>query len=219
MIDRPSKQASSPVASDPDAAPDAVPGGGDPFPRDRFLALVGRLPRYLRLAVGLAGDPRLPRSRRAALLVAAAYLASPVDLVPGIIPVVGQIDDIAVALLALRAALRALDPATREEQLEAAALVPEDLDADLATLGATAAWLGRRSIAVGRRLGTLALSASMAAGRAGIRVARRGVPIAVRSGSRLARTAGSALARAGRGGVGVVGRRGPRNEEPRADAG
>lgn len=182
-------------------------GGGDPFPRDRFVGLVGRLPRYLRLALGLVGDPRLPRSRRAAVLAAAAYLASPVDLVPGVIPVVGQLDDIAVALLALRTAVRALDPETRSRQLDAAGLAPGDLDADLVALGEIAGWLVRRGIAIGRRLALLAASASLAAARAGMLAARRGAPVVARSGVRLGRTAGGSLARASRGAAGAFRRR------------
>ena len=181
--------------------------GGDHFPRARFVALVGRLPRYLRLAWGLAGEPRLSRIRKAGVLAAAAYLASPVDLVPGIIPVLGQLDDMAVALLALRAALRALDPATRERQLAAAGLAPGDLDHDLGTLAVTAAWLARRGIAIGRRLTILTAAASLTAGRAGARAFRRGAPAVARSGGRLALATGGALARAGDRGRGAVGRR------------
>ncbi|HYN48147.1 MAG TPA: YkvA family protein [Candidatus Nanopelagicales bacterium] len=183
------------------------PPGGDPFPRVRFVALVGRLPRYLRLAWALAGEPRLSRTRKAGVLAAAAYLASPVDLVPGIIPVVGQLDDVAVTLLALRAALRALDPATRERHLAAAGLAPGDMDQDLGTLAATAGWLARRGIAVGRRLAILAAAASLAAGRAGAGAFRRGAPVVARSGGRLARTTGGVLARAGVRGRVAVGKR------------
>ena len=64
---------------------------------DDTLALVRRLPGYGRLAWRLARDPRLSRRRRTAVAAAAAYLISPIDLVPGIIPVAGQLDDAAVA--------------------------------------------------------------------------------------------------------------------------
>jgi uncharacterized membrane protein YkvA (DUF1232 family) len=161
---------------------------------------VGRAPRYLRLAAGLAGERRLSPIRRAGVLAAAAYLASPVDLVPGVIPVVGQLDDMAVALLALRAALRALDPAARSQQLAAAGLDEEEIDRDLATLGAVAAWLARRGLAIGRRLASLAAMAAVAAGRAGLRAVQRGAPPAGRATVRAAGAmASSALHWAGRG--------------------
>lgn len=179
---------------------------GDPFPRDRFVGLLGRLPRYLRLAWGLAGEPQLSRKGRAGVLAAAAYLASPIDAIPGVIPVVGQVDDLAVVLLALRTALRTLDPATRERQLLAAGLAPDDLDQDLGTLGVIAAWLARRGVAIGRRLGRLAFAASIAAGRAGADAIRRGAPAVartttdvVRRGAPAAAGAGGLAARAGAG--------------------
>jgi len=185
---------------------------GDPFPRARFVALIGRLPRYLRLAWGLAGEPRLSRRHRAGLLAAAGYLASPVDLIPGLIPIVGQLDDLAFALLAVRSALRALDPATRERHLVAVGLAPADLDEDLRTLAATAAWLARRGIAVGRRLAILAAAASMTAGRAGVRVVRRGAPVVAGAGVRIARTTGRGAMRAGGYGKDLLARRRFRGE-------
>ena len=136
---------------------------------ERFGALLKRLPAYARLAWRLGRDQRLSGGRRAAVVGAAAYLASPIDLVPGIIPVAGQLDDAAVALLGLRFALRGLPPAEQQAHLEAAGLVAEDLDFDLATVRQGAAWMLRR----GARLG-------MRAGRAMGRGALRGARWAVR---------------------------------------
>jgi uncharacterized membrane protein YkvA (DUF1232 family) len=116
----------------------------DPFPGERFRALLRRLPGYARLAWRLARDERLPRGRRAALLAGAAYLASPIDLVPGIIPVAGQLDDAAAVLLALRVALTGLPADQRRQVLADAGLMAEDLDADLRTVGAVYGWLGRQ---------------------------------------------------------------------------
>src|SRR5215216_3326312 len=98
----------------------------DPFPRDAFGALIRRLPSYARLAWMLARDPRLSKARRAAVLAGAAYVLSPVDLIPGIIPVVGQLDDIAIALGVIRLALNGLKPEFRAQTLAAAHLSQED---------------------------------------------------------------------------------------------
>ena len=119
-------------------------GDGDPFPTARFTDLLRRLPRYARLAWALGRDGRLSRSRRAALIAGAAYLASPIDLVPGIIPVAGQLDDAAAILLALRTALNGLPVAARETALTDAGLEVGVLEADLRTVGAIYAWLGRQ---------------------------------------------------------------------------
>jgi uncharacterized membrane protein YkvA (DUF1232 family) len=45
----------------------------------------------------------------------AAYLACPIDLVPDVIPVAGQLDDALVAGLVLRVILRGSDPDLVEE--------------------------------------------------------------------------------------------------------
>jgi uncharacterized membrane protein YkvA (DUF1232 family) len=151
-------------------APGATAGADDPFPTERWGRLVRRLPRYLKLAWGLAGEPRLPAVKKAGVLAAAAYLASPIDLVPGIVPVLGQLDDVAVVMLAIRAALRALDEPTRMRLLASAGLAPTDLDDDLTTIGLSARWLARRGARLGRRLLVLSARAAVVAGRAGIRV-------------------------------------------------
>lgn len=125
----------------------------DRFPREAFGALIRRLPSYGRLAWALARDPRLSRARRAAVLAGAAYVLSPIDLVPGIIPVVGQLDDVLVALGAIRFALKGLKPELRTQALTAANLTQADLDADLRTTGVIAVWLGRSGVRIGVRVG------------------------------------------------------------------
>lgn len=136
----------------------------DPFPRDRFAALLRRLPRYARLAWRLGRSERLTGARRAALLAGAAYLASPIDLVPGIIPVAGQLDDAAAVLLALKVALGGLPAGERRAELDSVGLEEADLSADLRTIGATYAWLGRRG-------GRLAWRGTRAAARTTARLA------------------------------------------------
>jgi len=147
-----------------------MPSGADPFPRERFVDLVKRLPRYARLAWRLARDERVPRGRRAALLAAAAYLASPVDLVPGVIPVAGQLDDAAAVLLTLRHVLNGLPPDERAELIAEAGLEGDDIGTDLRTIGATYAWLGRQGARLAWR-GTRALARTGA--RLGSRLADR----------------------------------------------
>ena len=41
----------------------------------------------------LAHDPRVPRSAKIAVALLIPYLASPIDLIPDFIPVLGQLDD------------------------------------------------------------------------------------------------------------------------------
>ncbi|WP_431682178.1 YkvA family protein [Kitasatospora sp. KL5] len=60
------------------------------------------LPDVVRLAARLARDRTLPRSVRIAPWLLLGYLASPIDLVPDFIPVLGYADDAVVTVLALR---------------------------------------------------------------------------------------------------------------------
>jgi uncharacterized membrane protein YkvA (DUF1232 family) len=69
-------------------------------------ALARFIPDCLVLLRRLIGDERVPRRRKVALLALVVYLSMPIDLVPDFIPVVGQLDDVLVAALALRYALR-----------------------------------------------------------------------------------------------------------------
>lgn len=53
----------------------------------------------------LARDPRVPLRHKAVAVAALSYVASPVDLVPSAVPVIGRIDDVIVVALAVRALL------------------------------------------------------------------------------------------------------------------
>ena len=118
-------------------------------PLARLGGTVARLPRYLRLGRALLGDPALPRRRKALLGLGLAYAVSPIDLVPGIIPVLGQLDDLAVLLLGLRRALEGCAPEAARAHLEQAGLSGSALDRDLANVRAAAGWL----VGGGARLG------------------------------------------------------------------
>jgi uncharacterized membrane protein YkvA (DUF1232 family) len=66
------------------------------------LDLVRLLPDLLRMTAGLARDPATPRSCKVALGGLAVWLASPIDLIPEFIPVIGPLDDIVVTAIVLR---------------------------------------------------------------------------------------------------------------------
>jgi uncharacterized membrane protein YkvA (DUF1232 family) len=54
----------------------------------------------------LRNDPRVPRRAKIAVLVAGVWVASPIDLIPEFLPVIGPLDDIVVVAIALRYAGR-----------------------------------------------------------------------------------------------------------------
>ena len=68
--------------------------------------LAGFLPACVTLARRLRRDPRVPRRAKVAVVLAAVWVATPIDLVPEFLPVVGPLDDAVVVALALRYALR-----------------------------------------------------------------------------------------------------------------
>jgi uncharacterized membrane protein YkvA (DUF1232 family) len=73
-------------------------------------ALAGFVPDCARLFKRLVGDPRIPRRRKLPLVLLAAYLVSPIDLVPDFIPVAGQLDDAILVAIALRSVVRSAGP-------------------------------------------------------------------------------------------------------------
>jgi uncharacterized membrane protein YkvA (DUF1232 family) len=54
----------------------------------------------------LRRDPRVPRRAKVVLVIAGIWVASPIDLIPEFLPVIGPLDDIVVVALAVRYAGR-----------------------------------------------------------------------------------------------------------------
>lgn len=71
---------------------------GSLLSRPALLAtLIGRA----RLAVRLLREPRVPLLTKVVLALAMLYVVSPVDFLPDIFPLLGQLDDLAIVLMAL----------------------------------------------------------------------------------------------------------------------
>lgn len=68
------------------------------------------LPDVLRLLRRLAADPTLPRGVRIRLVLLLVYLASPIDLIPDVVPVIGYADDAVLVALVLRSVIRRAGP-------------------------------------------------------------------------------------------------------------
>ena len=78
--------------------------------REQARALAVFIPDCVILFRRLLADERVPRSRKLLLVALIAYLATPIDLVPDFLPVVGQLDDAILVALVLRSLLRATGP-------------------------------------------------------------------------------------------------------------
>jgi uncharacterized membrane protein YkvA (DUF1232 family) len=187
----------------------------DPFPRERVGATLRRTPAYVKLSWRLARDPLLSRARRAAVIAAAGYFASPIDLVPGVIPVVGQLDDIAFAIAALKLALSGLDPARRREHLQSVGLGDEDLAEDLRTAVAASAWLVRAGARNTGRAAKQGGKAAVVGGKAAV----TGVKVAGRATTRTATVAASAASKAAPAARSVATKAGPAAKGAAAKAG
>jgi uncharacterized membrane protein YkvA (DUF1232 family) len=60
----------------------------------------------MRLAGRLLREPRVPLLAKAVPVLAALYLVSPLDVIPDLFPLVGQVDDMTLSLIALATFLR-----------------------------------------------------------------------------------------------------------------
>jgi hypothetical protein len=66
-----------------------------------FIPIASRAPAYGRLVAELVMDGRVPWSRKAMLGLAAAYVMSPIDLIPDFVPFISRVDDVMVTVIAL----------------------------------------------------------------------------------------------------------------------
>jgi len=61
---------------------------------------------HARLAVRLVREPRVPALFKGLPIAALLYVISPLDFIPDVIPVLGQLDDISFMLIALEGFLK-----------------------------------------------------------------------------------------------------------------
>lgn len=70
---------------------------------EAIFRVIVNLPKYLRLYWRLLRDRRVPSYLKGVFILALAYVVSPVDLIPDFtVPFLGQLDDLVVAVFALR---------------------------------------------------------------------------------------------------------------------
>ncbi len=104
-------------------------------PKDigEVVALIRRLPTYIRLVWALLRDGRVPVQQKLILVGIAAYLVFPIDLIPDFVPVLGQLDDLAVVLLGLDLFIRSAPPDIVEEHVAKISQDKDQLSRDIAT--------------------------------------------------------------------------------------
>ena len=87
--------------------------------RTRVLNVLFHLPNFIRLYWRLLHDRRVSLWPKALLVGALAYVVLPFDLIPDVIPFVGEVDDIVILLAAARWFLAWCPPAVVREHAAA----------------------------------------------------------------------------------------------------
>ena len=69
-------------------------------------SVMGTVFAELRLAWRLMREPRVPLVAKALPVLAALYVVSPLDFIPDVLPVLGQLDDLGILILSVKLFLR-----------------------------------------------------------------------------------------------------------------
>lgn len=114
--------------------------------QQELKAVLKRLGIYGKLIYDILCSLKLTKRQKLLLGAGFAYLISPIDLIPGIIPILGQLDDIIVTLTVLVKILKELAPETRTAYLQKFALTLEMIESDLAYVKRLAAEITKKTI-------------------------------------------------------------------------
>src|SRR6267143_1363540 len=110
------------------------------------------VPRHGKLAYCLLRDPRVPAAPKAAVLGALALIVSPIDF-PAWVPVLGELDMLALAVLAVKTFIEACPEDVRREHEEALKANESVFDRDLRdTVVAAREGTGRRASRIRARV-------------------------------------------------------------------
>jgi uncharacterized membrane protein YkvA (DUF1232 family) len=85
-------------------------------------------------------DPRVPWHAKALALAVAAYAASPIDLIPDFIPVIGYLDDLIVVPLGIALVIRLIPPEIMAEHRALAAAAQDRPVSKMAAAVVIAIW-------------------------------------------------------------------------------
>ncbi len=87
--------------------------------RSRAIDVLFHLPNLIRLYWRLLRDPRVSVWPKAMLVGALAYVALPFDLIPDVIPFLGEIDDLVIVIVAARWFMQWCPPEVVREHAQA----------------------------------------------------------------------------------------------------
>src|SRR3978361_988617 len=107
-----------------------------------WKSLAGTIKRDAHALYLASRDPRVPWYAKAIGIAVAAYAASPIDLIPDFIPVIGYLDDLILVPLGLALAVRLIPPALFEECRAAADAQTRLPVSKIAGILVIAVWIG-----------------------------------------------------------------------------
>ena len=84
---------------------------------------IRHFPAYLRLYARLLRDPRTPVFAKGLLVGVGVYLLSPIDVLPDVLPIMGQMDDLTLLAFGLTRFLAMVPAQVRHEHEVAVGLV------------------------------------------------------------------------------------------------
>lgn len=112
--------------------------------KEDIKQIIRRMPSYIKLIYKLYRDGEVPKSAKVTLSMALGYNISPIDLIPGFIPLIGQIDNIYFTLKLLRKAIKSCPHHVADRHLESSGITMDYIDKDIETSGQLMKEVGRQ---------------------------------------------------------------------------
>lgn len=111
-------------------------------------SVIEKLPNYTKLMIKLYKSSDIRRGQKLLLSAGIAYSISPIELIPGIIPVAGQLDNLIIILRCLKKVLKSSNAEVREEYLKEADMTIEEIDEDISISVDTLKSFGRGTVKI-----------------------------------------------------------------------
>lgn len=125
-----------------------------------IFSVIEKLPAYSKLLFRLYKSSGISRRHKLTLSMGIAYSLSPIDLIPGIIPVAGQLDNLLIMLRCLDKVLDKADPEVTGQYLKEAGITKEEIKENIKLVSKTLKEIGKGTVKVltntGKTIGYLA---------------------------------------------------------------
>lgn len=113
-----------------------------------ICSVIDKLPKYSKLLVKLYKGRDINKRYKLLLSVGIAYSISPIELIPGIIPVAGQLDNLLVILRCLKKVLEASNTEVRNKYIKETCITIQEINEDIKITSDTLKSFGRNTVRV-----------------------------------------------------------------------